>query len=151
LYEVGKKYAWLIFVVQAALILIGGLIEIFVPLLQLNMPDIGYFGCSLTCLTGRSWTQFSASDPGVASYIVVLYGILGASIICFSLLVIAIASTSYRRGEKWAWYALWVVPLWNVFENIVYSGLPPLPIGIGIALVGLFLPYRRFFPKSKSD
>ncbi len=143
------KYAWLIFLGQGILILVGGLIGIFAPSIMLNMPNVGYFGCPLTCMTGRSWTQLVASDPGVANYIALLYGFLGGSIVCFAVLVIVIASTSCRTGEKWAWYALWVVPLWMVFENIIYAGTQPLPIGVGIALLGLFLPYRKFFPRKE--
>jgi len=130
---------------------LGGLLGIFVPSFEQSNPNIGYLGCSLSCMTGRSWTQIAASDPGVANYITTLYGFLGAIDICFSLLVIVVASTSFRRGERWAWYALWAFVLRQVFE-VIYSGTPLLPLGptgILIALLGLFLPYRKFFSKGK--
>ena len=100
-------------------------------------------------MTGRSWAQIAASDPGIANYVTTLYGFLGAIDICFSLLVIAVSATSFRRGERWAWYALWTFLLRQVFE-VVFTGQPPIPIGVGATLLGLFLPYRKFFPKVKS-
>ncbi|HLB68463.1 MAG TPA: hypothetical protein VJN63_08375, partial [Thermoplasmata archaeon] len=67
----------------------------------------------------------------------------------------AICLRSYRRGERWAWYALWVLPLNFVIglQGLVLSlrvGAPPLFVPllfVIISLLGLLLPYRKFFPK----
>jgi len=72
----------------------------------------------------------------------------------WSFLVLAITVTGYRRGEKWAWYTLWLVPillvssaLFNVsFVGDVSQTLQWIPI-TSISLLGLLLPYRKFFPR----
>ncbi len=84
----------------------------------------------------------------------------GSFLLIGGLLIAAIAATSFRRGERWAWYALWTLPLLNVliFLNMYMSldpasdVLPPpllsAPIALAISVVGLLLPVRRFFPKA---
>jgi hypothetical protein len=74
--------------------------------------------------------------------------------ISWSLLVLAITLTGYRRGEKWAWYTMWLVPALLVGQGIfnsVFLGdfnemLSWIPI-TSLSLLGLFLPYRKFFPR----
>ena len=83
----------------------------------------------------------------------------GAIILIFGLLAAAVAWTGFRRGERWAWYALLTLPLLNVLIFVVMyvsvdfsAGVlpPPLlsaPVFLAITAVGLLLPIRRFFPK----
>jgi hypothetical protein len=64
-----------------------------------------------TKLTGRAWEQFALQDPEVASLYsmdLVVLGLLGAG---FGLMAAAVSVIPYRRGERWAWYALWLLPL----------------------------------------
>jgi hypothetical protein len=63
----------------------------------------------------------------------------------------AIALTSYRRRELWAWVVLWFYPVfWAVH---LFAGLPPgkdhvhQVVFIALSLIGLLLPVRRFFGK----
>jgi hypothetical protein len=67
----------------------------------------------------------------------------------FSVLVTAISFNSYRRGEKWAWYAFWI----NVVGlSLFYAdgGFWADALLVVIVLLGLFLPYRKFFPKKQA-
>lgn len=64
-----------------------------------------------TELAGRTWEQFAHQDPEVASLYsmdLVVLGLLGAG---FGLLATAVSLIPYRHGERWAWFALWLVPL----------------------------------------
>ena len=67
----------------------------------------------------------------------------------FSVLIIAISFNSYRRGEKWAWYASWilVVELSLFIADARFWGDALVLV---IVLLGLFLPYRKFFPKKQA-
>ena len=80
----------------------------------------------------------------------------------------AISATAYRRGEKWAWYALWSIPamfigflaLWinagatlTILallggRGVLEEGLPIFEFLLTLSLLALLLPYRKFFPKS---
>lgn len=99
------------------------------------------------------------ADPAILNLVDQQVRAGGAAFLVGGLLVAAIAATSYRRGERWAWYSLGTLPLLNVLIFlIVYVSLspstdvlpPPLlstPVFLAIAVVGLLLPIRRFFPK----
>jgi hypothetical protein len=79
---------------------------------------------------------------------------LGNLKISWSLFLIAITLTGYRKGEKWAWYTMWLAPAILVCQAIldatflgdVNQVLKWIPITF-LSLVGLLLPYRKFFPK----
>lgn len=64
----------------------------------------------------------------------------------FNLLAAVILSIPYRRGEKWAWYAIWftVIP----FALVIFSNPEIGPIYLGEAaliVVGQLLTYSAFF------
>jgi hypothetical protein len=64
-----------------------------------------------TELAGRTWEQFAAQDQEVASIYAMDLALLGIVWTAFSLLAAIISVVPYRRGERWAWYALWLVPI----------------------------------------
>ena len=55
-----------------------------------------------------SWSELAARSPMTASYIAVLFRMSGVFNVAFGLMAIAIAVTAFRRGERWAWWALLV-------------------------------------------
>jgi len=63
----------------------------------------GYEGYS-----GASWSALVAASPLIAGYMMVLYRMYGVYNILFGLMGSAIAVTAFRRGERWAWWALLV-------------------------------------------
>lgn len=71
----------------------------------------------------------------------------------FSILILALAGMPYRRGEKWSWYISWSIPavlLGLATINRVGGGTvwPIQLVSLLVALLGLLLPYRKFFPRS---
>jgi hypothetical protein len=71
--------------------------------------------------------------------------------------IITISLTAYRRGEKWAWYAFWFIPAFflgfvaiNFSIDAGPSLLLPLTLFVILSLLGLLLPYRKFFPSKTS-
>jgi hypothetical protein len=101
-----------------------------------------------TELAGRTWGQFAQQDPEVASLYsmdLVVLGLLGAG---FGLLAVVVSVIPYRRGERWAWYALWLVPIAigavavrmlvdQYSAGYYYAGITT------VALVALLLPIRN--------
>lgn len=100
-----------------------------------------------TELAGRTWQEVARQDPEVASLYamdLVVLGLLGAG---FGVLATVISAVPYRRGERWAWYALWLVPITigavagrmlldHYSAAWYYAGLT------AVALVALLLPIR---------
>ena len=93
----------------------------------------GYEGYS-----GGSWSQLVGADPASAGYMTVLYRMYGVYNVLFGLMGSAIAVTAFRRGERWAWWALlvgntialgsairydWIVNAIGPFELTEYLGL----------------------------
>lgn len=75
----------------------------------------------------------------------------GVALIGLTVFGLAITLNSYRKGEKWAWYTLWYYPI--LFGSIftIEYGDPYFAANsslfLALSLIGLFLPYRKFFPK----
>ncbi len=88
--------------------------------------------------TGGSWSELVSAAPLVASYVTVLYRMYGIYCVLFGVMGSAIAVTAFRRGERWAWWALlvgntvalisaqrydWMVNAIGPFELSEYLGL----------------------------
>ena len=63
----------------------------------------GYEGYS-----GLSWSALAAASPLTTEYMTVLFRMYGLYCVLFGLMGSAIAVTAFRRGERWAWWALLV-------------------------------------------
>ena len=80
--------------------------------------------------------------------------VVGVLEVAFGIPMALIAVTSYRKGRRWAWNALWSVPVF-----FAVSGYRELANGneslgtyvtiVVISLLGLLLPYRKFFPRKQ--
>ena len=93
----------------------------------------GYEGFS-----GGSWSELSTPSPLAARYMEVLFRMYGIFNAAFGLMGSAIAVTAFRRGDRWAWWALlvgntialvsamrydWIVNAIGPFELTEYLGL----------------------------
>ncbi len=148
-----EKHAWLILFLIWAIHLVLSARD-FVPSLQ----DV-CLGCppgALTTIqasTGMTWSQLLASDPKFATYLTTILvddGISGVGLAVFGMTV---SFTSYRKGAKWAWYLAWSNPIGILTAQLNMYALTGstlvialAAVFIGACLLGLFLPYRQFFP-----
>jgi hypothetical protein len=58
--------------------------------------------------TQSSWAAIASASPMAASYMGLLFRMYGVYNFVVGLLMVAIALTAFRRGERWAWWALLV-------------------------------------------
>ena len=125
--RVYEKYGWMILAVSAV---------------------FGIVAAVMTTLPPLSWF----TDP----VIVMAYSIMGAWGVTwagFSIIALVLALIPFRRGERWAWFTLWMLPLlWLA----LFALAPDLRLYLALAIVtaaGLILPYRRFFsgPQDESS
>ncbi len=142
-----EKHAWIILFALGTI----GFISFLAPTL------IGPSGApSLQPIASVTWGQLSSANPGVARWVDYNYRFSSAYGVVGSFFMMAISLKSYRRGEKWSWYALWSFPVWSGL-TIPYSvsvGASSVPIYLSlvvtiVSLLGLLLPYRKFFPKKQ--
>ncbi len=146
-----EKGAWIILFLVAVIFALFGLGDIILG--TAADPAI------VEAITGMTPEEIGAAEPRVLVLVEQQIRAGGAAFLVGGILAAAIAWTSFRGGERWAWYALWTLPLLNVLIFLIqYTSLdlstgvlpPPLlsaPVFLAITVVGLLLPIRRFFPK----
>lgn len=74
---------------------------------------------SVESLVGVSWPQLVATSPSFAAYINDLLGIVGLFLAAFGFMVFAIASTGYKRLRPWAWYSMWIAPVFYLLTAMI--------------------------------
>ena len=74
--------------------------------------------------------------------------IWGVTWIVFSLIALVLLLIPFRRGERWAWASLWLLPLlWLSHFAFKPDTFHNLAIAV-VTAVGLGLTFGAFFPKS---
>ena len=140
------KHGWVVYLFLGLLWLVVGLTQAFDPEALLDNEA--------QHITGTSLSELEASFPEATELARFIFGSVGNLKTSWSLLVLAITLTGYRRGEKWAWYTMWLAPAALVWQGLWYSvflgDFNEMLQYIGpvtVSLVGLFLPFRKFFPR----
>jgi hypothetical protein len=101
-----------------------------------------------TELAGRTWQQLSLEEPELAHLVSRQLNVLGFLGAGFGLLAAVISIIPYRRGEAWAWYALWLFPI-TIGAVAVRQLIDQYPAAYyyaaltAVAVVGLLLPFRE--------
>jgi hypothetical protein len=145
-----EKYAWVILLAVGLLWLLVGFVAVFSP--------EGIFAADAQAVTKMPWTDLKASSPVASNFVIFVYGQMGLLKISWSLFILAITLTGFRRGEKWAWYMMLLAPILLVSDavfSVFFIGdinqvLSFIPITT-ITMIGLLLPYRVFFSKKTTD
>lgn len=140
-----KKHAWILLFAVGILGAIGSY-----PFLLGIEPSPQYF----KSMAGITWDSFIGSGQGMVPYVQDALIVTGVLLIGMCILIMAISATSFRKGERWAWYVMWYFPTvlgwmsWKLYANAAdYWDSWPLHVVLTVmCLLGLLLPYRKFFP-----
>ena len=141
-----EKYAWII------IFIFGFLAVITAPIIlsgkQPNPP-------SPEAMTGLTLDEMEKQVPGINSYISGISRQLGNFMLAMGVLLMGIAAVPYRKGERWAWYTCWIIPVLLVIQiaNSLATGGRLWQVDFGaliVALAGLLLPFRKFFPRKEA-
>jgi hypothetical protein len=123
---------------------LGGLSAVYVALTP---------AADQTPLNGRTWQEFATMDPEVASIVARLLVVLGLLGVGFAVVAALVSLFAYRRGARWAWYALWLVPL--VYGAIAARQLADAyavgyfyAVMAAVAALALVIPIRHFISTS---
>ena len=110
----------------------------------------------LVVLGGVIWLVFGS--------LLVLYGLLSAGsvfigpfILAGAVFQISLGMKAFRRGEKWAWFALLSISLvafLDAYLDTLQGQSAAAAVGSfftfdGLTLIGLLLSIRKFFPKKQ--
>jgi len=144
-----EKYAWIIFLIIGVMVVAGGI------------PHALGFNTDPTLvqtISGQTIENLKTSIPMFFNLYNFYFRGGGLSDLGLAFFIIVISITAYRQGQKWAWYAFWFVPVYflswvglslTLPSESSSSLIPPLTVFIILSLMGLLLPFRKFFP-SKS-
>jgi hypothetical protein len=129
--------SWIILAVVATLTILSGL--------WVGLTPVG----SQTELSSRTWDEFAAADPEVAGIYSMDLVLLGITLTAFAILGTILALIPYRRGERWAWFALWLIPLVHggIALRMLTDQYEAAYVYLGlfvISLIGILIPIRRF-------
>jgi hypothetical protein len=101
-----------------------------------------------------TWSQLTSTNPRFASFLASTLGDDGISGVGLAFFGMIVSLTSFRSGEKWAWYVSWSMPIGILAAqlNVYLLTGSMLVIVLGVvfvlvSLLALFLPYGRLFPK----
>lgn len=126
------RYAWVVFAVLGVIVVLFGAGDINSGGTSLQSGEAVLF----SSMTGTTWDELRVANPGAAKLIDYLWRAEGAALVLVGLLTVAISLTALRRGERWAWYAMWVFPLWVALVYLVFwIAQPDLHSGIPIPLI----------------
>ena len=148
--KVYEKYAWIL------LFAIGVIIIVTAPLHALGIntdPE------TVQRISGMTIDQLKNSNPAFFNLYTFYLSFGGLSDLGVAFFIIVISLTAYRKGEKWSWYALWYIPAFFIGSVAItmsiestrsiesfLSLLLPITMFVILSLLGLLLPYRKFFP-----
>ncbi len=103
--------------------------------------------------TGVAWDEFTAAYPGVAASYIQEQRLLYMGFASLALFALVITYFGFRQGHRWAWFAMWLLPITLTLAALLLSQSRRPEIGAfyggftGVAVIGLLLPIRKFFPK----
>jgi hypothetical protein len=73
-----------------------------------------------------------------------ILGALGTALAGLNVFALLLVIIPLKRLERWAWYTLWMLPVQWLFQYFFLPDLAYLMLAM-LTIVGLILPYRRFF------
>jgi hypothetical protein len=143
-----RQRAWWILVAFAGAIVIFGAQDVVFGAAADRAIALG--------LTGRTHEELLAGSADTYRMYDFTARTQASTLVAAGVLLLGVLLVPYRRGERWAWRLMWVLPVWALSVPAMYLiyGLvpdapppPPLISGAifgGLAIVVLFADHRRF-------
>ena len=153
-----RRVAWLVILIVDAMFLLWGAMAALAPEHLLGPGSTPILAAGYEGFTKGSWSELVQTSPRTAGYITLLFRTYGAYCVAFSLPVIALAATAFRRGDRWAWWALlvgntialgsamtydWRVNAIGPFEMSEYLGLALIYAALAVTAPFLVLARAR--------
>jgi hypothetical protein len=133
-----RRVAWILILIVDAGFVVWGAMAAALPDYLLGPRGVPILTAGYEGFSGASWSELVNTSPMTARYVAVLFRMYGMFNVAFGLMAGAIAVTAFRRGERWAWWALlagntialvsamrydWIVNAIGPFELSEYLGL----------------------------
>jgi hypothetical protein len=136
-----RRVAWLLILIADVGLLGWGAMAALLPERLPGPGSTPILVADYESFTGGSWTALADASPRTAAFILLLFRMYGVYIVAFGLLAIALTATAFRRGERWAWWALLVGNTLAYSSAMTYdltvSAIGPFELSeyLGLALI----------------
>jgi hypothetical protein len=150
-----RRVAWILILLADIGLLAWGAMAALLPEHLLGPRSMPILKAGYEGFTKYSWAELTGKFPLAADYITLLFRLFGVCNVTFAIMAIAITITAFRRGERWAWWALLIgntlaygAPM--TYDRIV-NAIGPFEImeyvGIGVVYVALAITTTFFAEK----
>jgi hypothetical protein len=100
--------------------------------------------------TKASWPDLVGTSPMTARYISLLFRLYGVYCLVFGAMATAIAVTAFRRGDRWAWWALLAGNTIALVSAMTYdwaaNAIGPFELSEYLGLVSVYLALAATAP-----
>lgn len=101
-----RRFAWLLILLADAGLLAWGAMAALAPEQLLGPGSAPILNAEYAGFAGHAWSDLTSASPLTADFITLLFRMYGTFNVAFALMAIAVTLTAFRRGERWAWWAL---------------------------------------------
>ena len=94
-------------------------------------------------ISGRSPTEVQAAEPTAYRLYDFVTRSGGVNLVLIGILLAVIVAIPYRGGQRWVWWAMWILPAWAALVPIQFlvfgtaAGQPPAPPMVSGPIVAL--------------
>lgn len=120
-----RHRVWLLLPILAVLVAVFGVSDVLIGVT--GDPGI------TVAITGRTPDELRAVSPEGYRLADFLVRMQGVTLMAFGLLLTTVLWWPYRGGQRWAWRAAFILPIWSVSVPVMYltfglaPGVPPAP------------------------
>ncbi len=135
-----------------------GIYALVTAVLWIFMTEVAFVS-DFAAYTGQPYSDYLISNQKPAELWLFTKRLIGIERLATSLLIIFIAQKSYRKGEKWSWYALliagvitwgWLIGYRIAIGYVESTGIATPILGLALLFIGLALPAKAFLGKKAS-
>ena len=149
-----RQVAWVLILIADLGLLGWGAMAALLPDLLPGPGSAPILAAGYEGFTKGSWQELTNASPMAARFMSVLFRLYGAYIVAFGLLAVGIAATAFKRGDRWAWWALLLGTTIAYGSAMTYDwtvgAIGPLEMSeyLGLAIIygalGVTAPFRRY-------
>jgi hypothetical protein len=137
-----RRHAWIAIVVAEVDLIVWGMMAALIPQYLPGPTGTAMVAAGYEGFTHHAWAELAART---AAFITLEFRLFGVLCMTIGIIGLLIAATAFRRGERWAWWALFIgntvafgAPMF--YDRIVHSFGPfELTEYLGITLVYIAL------------
>ncbi len=132
-----------------------GIYALITAVLWIFMTEVAFVS-DFGAYTSQPYSDFLTSNPRPAELWLFTKKLIGVERLATSLLIIFITQKSYRRGEKWSWYALlisgiitwgWIIGYRVAIGYVESIGIATPVLGLVLLFIALVLPAKAILGK----